>query len=192
VLYLCSALLLVGAIATAFAVAQIGDWDPWLFTALLVLVVGVDQIDIEGRHMAVSGSILGLLLAMVLLGPTAAAAIGVTTAVVDGLRQRPRAPMAAWNVVAWAWFPLAGGLVIHALADALGVGLRDLSFVFALLPGYVVATAMNFGFVAVGVRILDGVGVREQLRRCGHLQWPHRGRLKWPHLASVVVVVDDA
>jgi RNA-directed DNA polymerase len=28
--------------------------------------------------------------------------------------------------------------------------------------------------------------------RCGHSQWPHRGRLKWPHLASVVVVVDVA
>jgi putative nucleotidyltransferase with HDIG domain len=164
VLYVTSSLLLAGAIATAVHVAPAADWDPRLFAALLAVVVGVDQLDIDGPHMRVSGGFLGLLLAMVLLGPAPAALIGVVTAAVDGLRRRPRPAMAVSNLAAWAWFPLAGGLAINALTDLLDVSADDLTFVFALLPGFAITTLVNFAIVAFGVWVLDGASLPEQVR----------------------------
>ncbi len=114
--------------------------------------------------MQVSASFLGLLLAMVLLGPAPAALIGVLATSVDIARRRPRAAAAACNLAAWAWFALAGGVVIEQLAGAFDVAIDDVSFVLARVPGFVAATIVNFGVAAVSLRVLDGVSIRSQLR----------------------------
>jgi len=157
-------LLLAGACAASALTAQTSEWDPVVIVALLTFVVSIDLLDIELPHMHVSASFLGLLLAMVLLGPAPAALIGVASTLVDIARRRPRPAMAVCNLASWAWFPLAGALVIGALADRLDAGIGEPAFVFAMLPGFAVATIVNFCIVATGVRVLDGISVREQLR----------------------------
>lgn len=144
--------------------ADASRWDPTLFAAILLLVVCTDLLIIDLPRMQVSASFLGLLLAMVLLGPAPAALIGVLATSVDIARRRPRAAAAACNLAAWAWFPLAGGVVIEQLAGAFDVAIDDVSFVLALVPGFVAATIVNFGVAAVSLRVLDGVGIRSQLR----------------------------
>lgn len=163
-LHLVNLFLLSGAAAVGVLAADVGDWDPAVMATLLAFVVLTDLLDIELPNMHVSGSFLGLLLAMVLLGPVPAAIIGVTATVVDIVRKRPRQSAALANLAAWAWFPLAGGLVIHWIAAQLDVGIADTSFVVALLPGFAVATAVNFGLAAIALRLLDGVGIGTQFR----------------------------
>jgi putative nucleotidyltransferase with HDIG domain len=158
------ALTFAGAMVGAAASIGLGDWDLLLFAVLLTLVVGTDLVDIEVRHMHVSGSFLGLVLAMALLGPAQAAAIGVLATLVDSARKRPRPAMAAWNLAAWAAFPLCGGLVLHVLAGQLGAGVRDAEYALALLPAFAVATLVNFGLVGWAVSRLDGVSLKRQFR----------------------------
>ncbi|MGH2901720.1 MAG: HD-GYP domain-containing protein [Solirubrobacteraceae bacterium] len=163
-LRLASWLLLAGALCACVLASGIGTWDPVVLVVLLAFVVSVDLLDIELPYMHVSAGFLGLLLAMVLLGPAPAAVIGVGSTLVDIARKRPRAAMAVCNLAAWAWFPLLGALVIHWCAGRLHTSISDPAFAAAMLPGFAVATIVNFGIVAVGIRALDGVSVREQVR----------------------------
>ena len=52
---------------------------------LLVLAIGSDVLTIEFRGLRVSGSFLALVLAMALLGPAPAAAIGVAATGIDAM-----------------------------------------------------------------------------------------------------------
>ena len=78
----------------------------------------------------ISGSFLALVLAMVFLGGTPAAVIGVVTITVGWLRWRDNPHDLLNNLVAYAWFPLVGGLAFAAARDATGLDARRR----ALLP----------------------------------------------------------
>ena len=56
-----------------------------LVLLLLVLAIGSDVLTIEFRGIRVSGSFLALVLAMALLGPAPAAAIGVAATAIDAM-----------------------------------------------------------------------------------------------------------
>ena len=59
-----------------------------LVLLLLVLAVGSDVLTIEFRGIRISGSFLALVLAMALLGPAPAAAIGVAATAIDAMLYR--------------------------------------------------------------------------------------------------------
>ena len=64
--------------------SRAADWEPVeLVLLLLVLAVGSDRSRWTSADLRISGSFLALVLAMALLGPAPAAAIGVATAIVD-------------------------------------------------------------------------------------------------------------
>lgn len=159
---------LLAALVAVFAVRGVGTWDPALFFMLLALVVGADLLPArESERMQISGNFLGLLLAMALLGPAAAGAIGFISIVIDTLRlprDVRRRPGALFNVVTFTVFPVAGGLVIAWSAAQLGLTPMDPEFLVPMTAGFVVATGINFLAFAVGRRALYGDSVTRQIR----------------------------
>src|SRR5690349_316555 len=95
------------------AVADMGTWDPAVLVALLVLVVGADLIEIDVKGVSLSGSFLGLVVAMAVLGPAQASALALVGTLVWAVRYRPRPQAIAINLANFATFPLIGGLVMH-------------------------------------------------------------------------------
>jgi putative nucleotidyltransferase with HDIG domain len=155
------------ALIAAFAVRDVGTWNPTLFVVLLVLVIGADLLPArETDRLQVSGSFLGLLLAMALLGPTAAGVIGLVATVVDILRlpagDRLRPGVLA-NLATFTLFPVAGGLVIAWTADLTGLTAEDPGFLVPMAAGFVVATAINVCAVACTLRVLYGDSIRQQI-----------------------------
>ena len=126
------------------------DWNIPLALALLACAVISDltAADTTTSKLKVSGSFLALVLAMVLLGGPPAAIIGVVTIVVGWLRWREARHYLLQNLVAYAWFPLLGGLAFFAARDALGVGRTDLGYYGLVFATFVFALAINFSLTA--------------------------------------------
>ena len=65
----------------AVATSEAAQWQPVELVGLLaVLVIGSDFMTLEAKRFRISGSFLGLVLAMALLGPAPAVAMGVASA----------------------------------------------------------------------------------------------------------------
>ena len=141
------AVLLTAVVVAAALLSTEAQWEPWALVGLLtVLVLGSDFIVLEARRFRIGGSFLGLVLAMAVLGPAPATALGIAAAAVDGLRSRTRGPEFLSNIVTYATFPLAGALVLRWLQDTpLG---DDASFAVAVLFVFVAANVLNFVMIA--------------------------------------------
>src|SRR6478735_775933 len=84
------AALLSGALVTAALTSRAADWQPLvLVVVLLALAVASDVMIVEVRGLRVSGAFFSVVLAMVLLGPAPAAAIGLTTTLAYAAISRP-------------------------------------------------------------------------------------------------------
>ena len=183
---------LAAAVVVVAAVARSASWQPALLASLLAFAVVSDLWAVDttanptAKHrMLMSGSFLALVLAMVLLGAAPAALIGLLVILVGHLRFREREDFLLNNLVAYAWFPLAGGLVFHAARGALGVGQNDPAF-YALVAGvFVLSLAVNFIVIAGYNCHLDGTSLRGKAKRAllRVLQWD---------LAAVVVATTMA
>jgi hypothetical protein len=96
-----------------------GNWDPALFTTLLLLSIVGDlaAVDTAASRVKLSSSFLAIVIAIVFLGATPAALIAVITIVASWIRDRyPRTDLLI-NLVTYAWFPLVAGLGFHELVD---------------------------------------------------------------------------
>src|SRR5215217_4925060 len=93
------------------------DWQPIELVGLLfVLAVGSDMLTVEVRGVWISGSFVALVLAMALLGPLPAAAIGVGCTLVDVARFPRSWDRVLQNIVTYATFPVVGGIAVRLLA----------------------------------------------------------------------------
>ena len=158
--------MLILATVVAVVTSETRDWAPnELVLLLLVLAVGSDALTIEFRGIRVSGSFLALVLAMALLGPAPAAAIGAASALIDvGVSRRPwhRALM---NVAVWATFPLIGGLIIEAWIGETRPG-ADNAVVFSavVLLTFMVTNLLNFVMVAGSMSLSREVSFPESFK----------------------------
>jgi putative nucleotidyltransferase with HDIG domain len=138
-----------GVLVTACLIAALdstaADWQPpELFVVLLALAIGSDFLALQHRAQRISGSFLAIVLAMALLGPAPAVAIGVLSVLVDQLRARNPLPRLITNLATYATFPLIGGLFIEATASALNLQDDDLGFSAVVFAGFLVALLINF------------------------------------------------
>ena len=121
------------------------DWEPLeLFAVLLVVAIGSDFLALQHKVQRISGSFIAIVLAMALLGAAPAMAIALLSVLVDQLRTRNPLPRFITNLATWATFPLVGGLLIQAAADALDLQEDDLGFSLLILGGFFVAILINF------------------------------------------------
>jgi putative nucleotidyltransferase with HDIG domain len=174
------AVALASAAALAWATAGSATWDLPLLGWLFLFAVASDLSAIDtaanptGKHrMLMSGSFLALVLAMVLLGGGPAALVGVGMILVGHVRFGERRDLFLNNLVAYAWFPLIGGIGFAAARTALGVG-RDDGLFYALVVGlFALALGLNFLVIAGYNSYLDGTSLRHMARRAlvPVLQW---------------------
>lgn len=138
------------ALGAAVVLGFVGEahWDLALFTALLVFSVVSDLTAADtSTNVKISGSFLSLVLAMVFLGGPPAALIGVVTIAVGWFRWRDGAYALLNNLVAYAWFPLLGGLAFDAARDAFGVS-ESVWLYLLVFVTFMLALAANFVIIA--------------------------------------------
>jgi putative nucleotidyltransferase with HDIG domain len=148
-------LLLVTAIALWRAPSA--DWDVPLFCILLGFSVFSDLTAISTTSkVKISGSFLALVLAMVFLGGTPAAVIGVLTILAGWLRWRDAGHYLLNNLLTYATFPLVSAIAFHEIVDSGGVAESDASFYALIFAVFLVALAINFTMIASYSCYLDG------------------------------------
>src|SRR4051812_3295657 len=157
---------LVAAAGLAVVAAGSASWNIPLLASLLAFAVVSDlwAIDTsanpsEQHRLLMSGSFIALVLAMVLLGGTPAALIGVGTIAVGHVRFGERRDLFVNNLVAYAWFPLLGGLAFNVVSGAIDSG-SDQAPYYALVAGvFFLALTVNFLVIAGYNCYLDGTSL---------------------------------
>jgi putative nucleotidyltransferase with HDIG domain len=143
------AVVFAGACALAAVESTAADWrPPELFAVLLALALGSDLLAVRYKAQRISGSFLALVLAMALLGPAPAVAIGVAAVLVDQLRAANPLPRLVTNLATYATFPLVGALLIGGAASALDLQTDDLGFYLIVFGVFLVVNLMNFLAIA--------------------------------------------
>jgi putative nucleotidyltransferase with HDIG domain len=161
----CEVVLLVAAAAVAVAVSTAADWEPpELFVVLLALAIASDLLARRHRVQRISGSFLALVLAMALLGPAPAAAMGGLAILVDQLRSHNPLPRLITNLATWVTFPLVGGLLIQWAVDAFDVREDSLAFSLLILGGFMVANLVNFVMIAGDYAFHNRVSLANEFR----------------------------
>jgi putative nucleotidyltransferase with HDIG domain len=139
--------LLVGSITAAALLSTAEQWRELDLVGLLtVVVVGSDFLTLRAKRFRISGSFLGIVLAMALLGPAPATAIGLACALVDAVRGRIRGALLLSNLATYAFFPLLGGAILMSLQDA-GVQ-DDGGYALAVFAVFVGSNVLNFVLIA--------------------------------------------
>jgi hypothetical protein len=163
-------LLFAGTVVAAALLGRAGEWHP---IALVLLLLGLtlvgDWLSIEGPGGQLSGSLVGVVLTMALLGPVPAAAFSLAAVILTSASRR-LAP-ADWlsNVSIFAAVPFAGGLMVresvHEIQGAASNHLAQ-SAVFGLvvLGVFGVMVAVNFALFALHKRVDEGRSLTRQLR----------------------------
>jgi putative nucleotidyltransferase with HDIG domain len=139
------AALLAAALAVAALTSTRDDWrPPGLVVVLLGLALATDLFAVSHEGQRISGSFLALVLAMALLGPAPAVAIGVASVLVDHVRARNPPARLLTNLATFATFPLIGALIVR-WAD---VAPRDSAFPVLVFAVFLVTNLINFVMIA--------------------------------------------
>jgi len=153
--------VVVGALAGPDA-----DWNLGLFFVLLVFSVLSDVTAADtSSNVKISGSFLSLVLAMVFLGGAPAALIGIVTILVGWFRWRDPSYFLLNNILAYAWFPLIGGIAFDAAHEGTGVGHKDGVFYLLVFITFMVALTVNFLIIALHRCHLDGKSLMDKVRK---------------------------
>jgi len=155
------ALLLVVAVAVSAYLSTADQWKPTPLVGLIaLLVLGSDILVLDAKRFRISGSFTGLALAMALLGPAPAAALGLASAAVDAARRRVRGTYLLNNLLTYVTFPLLGGAVLHALDNS---DPQTGGYAVAVFGVFIAANTLNFLMIAGHTRILRGGSLTDML-----------------------------
>jgi putative nucleotidyltransferase with HDIG domain len=147
---------LVAVAGVAVWQAPNGNWDWQLIGILFGFALVSEFMAVRLRSgIMLSGSFIGLVLAMVLLGGTPAAVIGVATMFACWLRERTPTHYLVENLLNYAMFPLAGGIAFREVQSATVLAPSDAAFYVAIFGVFVGALALNTVTTA-GQAALDG------------------------------------
>jgi putative nucleotidyltransferase with HDIG domain len=160
-LVVAESLLLAGSVAAAALLSTADQWQPLDLGGLLaVVVVGSDFLTLRAKRFRISGSFLGLVMAMALLGPAPAVALGLACASVDAVRGRIRGSLLLSNLATYAFFPLLGGVVLMALHPVLDFG----GYALAVFAVFIGVNVLNFVLIAGHTVYVRGGSLVETFR----------------------------
>jgi putative nucleotidyltransferase with HDIG domain len=135
-----------------------------LVLLFLVLAIASDAFAINtDRGLDISGSLLAIVLALALTGPTGGVIVGTVSALADSIRMRRPLPSLVCNTAGYALFPFAGGVVLAWLVSIVDAEVGSLAFAAALVAAFVVALIVNFLYVSLHLRVFHGRRIREQI-----------------------------
>ncbi len=166
--------LLLGALVAALSVwstAHLHTTDEKWQVVILVVLSTVSYLmatSLSGS-LNISGSLLSITLAAVLLGGPPAAIVGVTTIAIGWLRFRGAGHVLRHNLVMYAWFPLLSGLAFTLMANAAHVGIHDRNYwhhpqyYLLVLATFALAVVLNFAMAAAYTLAFDQVTLAEKL-----------------------------
>lgn len=144
--------------------SHISDWKPLELTGLLAaLAIAGDLQTFRATRFRISASFPALVVAMALLGPAPAVAIGAACALADAIFSRPRPDQLTSNLLAYTAPPLIGALLIQASGMDPG-NASDLVPVSVVLGVYLLTTTLNFILVAGHTALLARGGLRGMIR----------------------------
>ena len=160
------ALALASAAAVIALTAGSDRWSPWplAVVATFTIVSGLTYVETGSSRLKVSGTLLGLMLAAVLLGGGPAALVGMLTIAFVWLRSREAPHYLRNNFITFTWFPLAGGLFFHGAVNLLHIGSGALGYYLLVFPAFVLALGLNFVGVAGYQCYLDGSSLAQKAR----------------------------
>jgi putative nucleotidyltransferase with HDIG domain len=141
---------LVATAAIAVWWAPECNWDLALFGVLLAFSVFgyLTAVSTESK-VKVSGTFLALVLAMVFLGGTPAALIGLSAILVGWIaRWHDELHYLLNNVLTYVAFPLLGGMAFHEAVSSLDLTTSDPSFYLLVFALFQFALAVNFVMIA--------------------------------------------
>jgi putative nucleotidyltransferase with HDIG domain len=126
------------------------NWDLGLFAVLFAFALFSDLTAVSTESkVKVSGSFLALVVAMVLLGGTPAALIGIGCILVGWFaRWRDPGHYLLNNVLTYATFPLVGGIAFHEVVGSINIGTADGSYYLLVFALFQFALAINFVMIA--------------------------------------------
>ena len=143
--------------------SRASDWQPvGLVLVLFALACVSEAMIVEMRGLRVSGAFFSVVLAMVLLGPAPAVAVGIGTTLAYGVIARQSLLRLFNDTVVWAIFPLVGGLLFDALATH--PSKNGVSFCLVVVLVYMATNVLNFVLVALYYRAVDGLSLRSSAR----------------------------
>jgi len=156
---------LVAVVAIAVWRAPLSDWDPALFAILLCFSIFSDLTAIEtSSRLKTSGSFLALVLAMIFLGGTAAAVIGVISILIGWLRWRDRPHDLLVNTITYAAFPLLSGVAFHEVVTSAGITASEPMFYVLVFGTFLLALALNFSMIAADACYLERASFVDKVR----------------------------
>lgn len=140
---------LIGVVVFGVLRAPTANWDFALLGILLGFSVFSDLTAIEtSSRLKTSGSFLALVLAMVFLGGSPAAVIGVLSILVGWLRWRDDMHDLMVNTLTYATFPLVSGLAFHQAVERSQVTASEPMFYVLVFGTFLLALAINFSMIS--------------------------------------------
>jgi putative nucleotidyltransferase with HDIG domain len=157
---------LAGAVGLALWRAPNANWDLALFGILLGFSVFSDVTSIETEsRLKISGSFLALVLAMVFLGGTPAALIGIVSILAGWLRFREGLHDLLVNSLTYITFPLLVGAGFREVVLATQVTPDDPAYYVLVFGAFLAALAMNFTMIALDACYLERSSFIEKVRK---------------------------
>jgi putative nucleotidyltransferase with HDIG domain len=170
-LYLASqAILLAGAVLAAAMTSRTEDWAPLALLALLLgLSIVGEYLEITVGSQSLSAGFIALVLAMTLLGPAPAVAIGLVAIAADSLHRRSSTSGLLGNLAGYSIYLLAGGMLTRLLVGDVHNPLdqhaiRSPTFALVVFGVFIVTNVLNFAFVALYMRVYMGRSLIQQVR----------------------------
>ncbi len=158
---------LAAAVGVGVWLAPDANWDLPLFAVLLAAAVIGDLTarDTAAARIKISSSFLAIVAAIVLLGSTPAALIGIATIVAGWTRFRYPTISVLTNLATFAWFPLATGAAFHAAVTATGITQSDGLFYVFVFAAFTLALGIDFLLVATCASYVEGDHLGNKVRR---------------------------
>ncbi|MBS1887467.1 MAG: HD-GYP domain-containing protein [Actinobacteria bacterium] len=157
-------ILLAAVLVAAVVAAPSANWD---FALLAVLLGFAGFSDLTAKVVAerlnISGSFPALVLAMVFLGGSPAALMGLATAFMGYLRWREPTSSFVQNLLNYSLFSLVGGLVFQGMVKATGVTDSEVGFYVLIFGVFMLALAINFSLAAIYIRYVQGTSILHQI-----------------------------
>ena len=152
--------LLSSSVAAAIVLSSAEDWQPVELLALLGLLTLLSgAFPLQVKEVKASGSFLGLVLTMALLGPAPAVALGVITQLPQSIATRARLDSVLCNVSGYAAFSLIGALALRPVPETAALTLAGAVFVV-----FIAANFLNFFLVALDIRVTEGDPILRNVR----------------------------